>query len=151
MGTEMWILLRGKVRVFKRDYQGNERKLATLQPPSLFGHMAMVDGNRRSATCRVVGDVLLAVLDKGRFQSLMGDLSPPGDVFRRLLITSMWQQLASGNNLLSELMSPGYREHATEEMTSGDLVDAVMRFADLRKRRSRLVGGGMPRHLEKVA
>jgi uncharacterized protein (DUF58 family) len=47
-----------------------------------------------------------------------------------------------------------------ELATDGDLVDAVMRFADLRKRRSRLVGGGManaarggvlPDHLEKVA
>jgi hypothetical protein len=38
-----------------------------------------------------------------------------------------------------------------ELATDGDLVDAVMRFADLRKRRSRLVGGGMPAHLEKVA
>jgi uncharacterized protein (DUF58 family) len=38
-----------------------------------------------------------------------------------------------------------------ELATDGDLVDAVMRFADLRKRRSRLAGGGMPAHLEKVA
>jgi len=46
-----------------------------------------------------------------------------------------------------------------ELATDGDLVDAVMRFADLRKRRSRLAGGGLPPsgggalpgHLEKVA
>ncbi len=39
-----------------------------------------------------------------------------------------------------------------ELATDGDLVDALMRFADLRKRRSRLSGGGtLPKHLEKVA
>ena len=47
-----------------------------------------------------------------------------------------------------------------ELATDGDLVDAVMRFADLRKRRSRLSGGGMPStgaagvlpsHLERAA
>ena len=38
-----------------------------------------------------------------------------------------------------------------ELATDGDLVDAVMRFADLRKRRSRLATGGLPKHLEKVA
>jgi uncharacterized protein (DUF58 family) len=47
-----------------------------------------------------------------------------------------------------------------ELATDGDLVDAVMRFAELRKRRSRLSGGGLPNtgpagvlpsHLEKVA
>jgi uncharacterized protein (DUF58 family) len=45
-----------------------------------------------------------------------------------------------------------------ELATDGDLVDAVLRFADLRKRRSRLAGGGMhtaagvlAAHLERVA
>ena len=46
-----------------------------------------------------------------------------------------------------------------ELATDGELVDAVMRFADLRKRRSRLTGGGLPQaarsvlpdHLERVA
>ena len=45
-----------------------------------------------------------------------------------------------------------------ELATDGDLVDAVMRFTDLRKRRSRLAGGGMhaasgvfPHHLERAA
>ena len=37
-----------------------------------------------------------------------------------------------------------------ELATDGDLLDALMRFSDLRKRRSRL-SGGMPRHLEQVA
>jgi len=46
-----------------------------------------------------------------------------------------------------------------ELATDGDLVDAVMRFTDMRKRRSRLAGGGgmptaksvLPHHLERVA
>ena len=38
---------------------------------------------------------------------------------------------------------------ALELSTDDDLVDAIMRFADLRKRRSQLAsGGGLPRHLE---
>jgi len=39
-----------------------------------------------------------------------------------------------------------------ELATDGDLVDSLLRFADLRKRRSRLAGGGsLSRHLEQVA
>ena len=38
---------------------------------------------------------------------------------------------------------------ALELATDDDLAGAIMRFADLRKRRTRLaVGGGLPRHLE---
>jgi uncharacterized protein (DUF58 family) len=36
---------------------------------------------------------------------------------------------------------------ALELATDGDLVDAVVRFAELRKRRARLAAGGMPAHL----
>jgi hypothetical protein len=38
---------------------------------------------------------------------------------------------------------------ALELATDDDIPGAIMRFADLRKRRSQLaVGGGLPRHLE---
>jgi hypothetical protein len=36
---------------------------------------------------------------------------------------------------------------ALELSTDGDLVDAVMRFTELRKRRSQLSGGGLPAHI----
>jgi uncharacterized protein (DUF58 family) len=40
----------------------------------------------------------------------------------------------------------------TLELSTGDdLVDALLRFSDLRKRRSQLSGGGLPRHLESLA
>jgi uncharacterized protein (DUF58 family) len=41
---------------------------------------------------------------------------------------------------------------ALELATDDDLVDAIMRFADLRKRRSQLAaGGGMPQHMSAAA
>jgi uncharacterized protein (DUF58 family) len=41
---------------------------------------------------------------------------------------------------------------ALELATDGDLVDAVVRFADMRKRRARLsAGGSLPAHLKHAA
>jgi uncharacterized protein (DUF58 family) len=37
---------------------------------------------------------------------------------------------------------------ALELATDDDLADAILRFADLRKRRTRLVSGALPRHME---
>jgi uncharacterized protein (DUF58 family) len=37
---------------------------------------------------------------------------------------------------------------ALELSTDDDLIDAIRRFADMRKRRSRLAGGALPKHLE---
>ncbi len=127
-GDTMWILLKGKIRVFKRDYQGRERKLATLLPPTLIGHMSMVDGTRRSATCRAATDVILATVDKGRFTTLMRDPRAQGDIFRRLMVSSLWQQLSRGNAKLRDLMSPNAREEPTTEQTGVALVDTVATF-----------------------
>ena len=38
---------------------------------------------------------------------------------------------------------------ALELSTDDDLVNAILRFADLRKRRSQLAGGGLPQHLKR--
>jgi uncharacterized protein (DUF58 family) len=38
-----------------------------------------------------------------------------------------------------------------ELSTDGDLVDAIIRFTDMRKRRARLAAGGLPAHLKQVA
>jgi len=40
---------------------------------------------------------------------------------------------------------------ALELSTDGDLVDAVVRFAEMRKRRVRLAAGGLPAHLKRAA
>ena len=40
---------------------------------------------------------------------------------------------------------------ALELSTDGDLLDAVVRFTDLRKRRSRMAAGGLPAHLRQAA
>jgi hypothetical protein len=40
---------------------------------------------------------------------------------------------------------------AIELATDDDLADAILRFADLRKRRTRLNTGALPRHIEATA
>jgi uncharacterized protein (DUF58 family) len=40
---------------------------------------------------------------------------------------------------------------ALELSTDADLVDAIVRFVDMRKRRSQLTSGGLPAHLRRVA
>lgn len=48
--------------------------------------------------------------------------------------------------LRSALSSAGV--DTLELSTTDDLIDAILRFVDLRKRRSQRVGGGLPKHLE---
>ncbi|MBL8385557.1 MAG: DUF58 domain-containing protein, partial [Burkholderiales bacterium] len=53
-----------------------------------------------------------------------------------------------------EALRAGFAEAGVDVLelaTDDTLIEAVMRFADLRKRLSQLAGGGMPRHLSEVA
>jgi uncharacterized protein (DUF58 family) len=62
------------------------------------------------------------------------------------------KRFAAAAELRERTLRAAFRDagvDALELSTEDDLVDAILRFADLRKRRSQLAGGGtLPRHLE---
>jgi CRP-like cAMP-binding protein len=116
--ADMWILTAGCVSVIKHDYAGTEQEMARIQAPALLGHMALVTGNPRSATCNVVEPSIVHLVTQARFVSLLEDLSPQGDAFRRLLISSMSAQLDSGNRAIQRAISdPSARNMSLAEST----------------------------------
>lgn len=62
-GQSCFVVLRGQVEVIKVLANGNEERLAMLEPGALLGHMALIDNQPRSATCRasIAGARLLAL------------------------------------------------------------------------------------------
>lgn len=100
---QMWFLLDGAVQVRKRSYAGDALALATVHAPAILGHMGMVDGAPRSATCVVAEGGTVALLDREQFRSVLVQVGPGGDAFRRLLIASMNRQLDLGNAELRRL------------------------------------------------
>ena len=48
-GTEMYMVVTGRLRVFDRDRDGRERTLVTLDPGAVFGEMALVGEQARTA------------------------------------------------------------------------------------------------------
>lgn len=103
---DLFFLLEGEVEVRMRDLGGVERPIARLDAPTMFGHMGMIDGSLRSATCLAVGEVRLAVVGRELFGRLVDDPDPGGDMFRRLLLAAMSRQLAQGNQALKHFLDP---------------------------------------------
>ena len=104
MGEECYFLLSGSVSVVKVDPRGRLHELAILQAPSLFGHMALVDGTERSATCMARTPVELAVLVRDTYSSLLHEKSLAGRALRRLLLSSLAHQLTAGNARLFSMI-----------------------------------------------
>jgi CRP-like cAMP-binding protein len=67
----MYIIDSGRVRVFKTVGEGQSRKeidLCTLGPKAMFGEMAMLDDNRRSASVQAMELTACTVISKKVFE-----------------------------------------------------------------------------------
>ena len=60
----LYILISGKVNVFKSYRTKKEKRLRTLEPPAYFGEMALIDDLVRSATVVAIRDTQTLCLDK---------------------------------------------------------------------------------------
>ncbi len=68
-GKEMYVIYTGKVEISKKDAAGKEAVLAVLEPGEMFGEMALVDQQTRSATATAASeDTRLVTLDRTRFK-----------------------------------------------------------------------------------
>ena len=67
----MYIIDSGRVRVFKTVGEGankREIELCTLGPKAMFGEMAMIDENKRSATVQAIEPTVCTVISKKVFE-----------------------------------------------------------------------------------
>lgn len=115
-GSALFFLVEGAVQVSRLDSRGQSRPLARLDAPALVGHMAVIDGSPRSATCTAIGTVRALALDRATWTSLMGEASPEGSSLRRLLLSSLSQQLSGGNRQLRTLLAGAELEEDLPEL-----------------------------------
>ncbi|MEW6685472.1 MAG: cyclic nucleotide-binding domain-containing protein [Candidatus Edwardsbacteria bacterium] len=70
-GSELYIIISGKIKISKRIPGGPDQILATLSAGDYLGEMALIDDFPRSATATVQEDCLLLSLQKEDFDSLL--------------------------------------------------------------------------------
>ncbi len=102
---DLYFLLEGQVQVRMRDYLGVEQDLAVLRAPTMFGHMGLIDGSVRSASCLALDRARVNIMNREQYQRIVDDPGPEGDMFRRLLLVAMSRQLSQGNTALQRLLA----------------------------------------------
>jgi CRP-like cAMP-binding protein len=70
-GTFMCIINSGDVSVVKSDSEGSKIEIAVLRNGRVFGEMAALDGERRSATCVAAANCVLLTLSKDSLDKLL--------------------------------------------------------------------------------
>lgn len=61
-GRELYIILKGKVRIIKITREGERQILSVLKPGNFFGELSLLDGRKHSATAEAVEDAVLLVI-----------------------------------------------------------------------------------------
>ena len=71
LGTDLYIVLSGKLKAVLTDDEGDEMVLAHFEKGAFFGELSLLDGKGRSATITADNDAELAVLKKVDFVDLI--------------------------------------------------------------------------------
>ncbi|MGB8931054.1 MAG: cyclic nucleotide-binding domain-containing protein [Anaeromyxobacteraceae bacterium] len=67
VGASLYVLVSGEVEVVRRAPDGAEKPLAVLDAPAVFGEMALIDREPRSATVRARSDCVALQLTAENF------------------------------------------------------------------------------------
>ena len=81
-GETFYVVLRGRVELFKRGRDGADQKLAVAREGEAFGEMALLNQSPRSATARALEPAQLLEISRDAFNSLLGADSFPVRMLR---------------------------------------------------------------------
>ncbi len=119
-GDSMYIILKGRVRIYTEDAQGNEFTIRHLD--KMFGEWTMLDGEPRSASAEAEEDIEVLILHRDDFTAFVHE--------RPLVGLAMMRDLAERvrytTNYLKRVL------HATDELSQGkyDPTQVVQTAAD---------------------
>jgi CRP-like cAMP-binding protein len=81
-GDTLFLLLEGEVSV-RRERSTLSHDLKMMQPGEFFGQLALIDQERRAATCAAVGPVRVASLPQSAFSFLFSAHAPIAEALQR--------------------------------------------------------------------
>ena len=88
-GHEIYVILDGRIRVFKVSPSGDETTLVILSKYDVLGEFAVLDGGTRSATARAIGQTALLAMSRDSFNSYMRSVPGLATGMTKLLTTKL--------------------------------------------------------------
>ena len=92
-GNFMCIVHEGTVSVRKANQSGQKVEMASLPKGRAFGEMAVLDNERRSATCVAASDCVLLTLSKDALDKMLEDAPRAGAKILRAIAVSLSRRL----------------------------------------------------------
>jgi len=68
---KVYVILEGKVKVYKKDKEGKETEIATIEQGNMFGEMALFDQGVRSASVKTAEPCQFLIFEGNKFLELL--------------------------------------------------------------------------------
>jgi CRP-like cAMP-binding protein len=91
-GGEFFVISSGEVRVTCHALEG-EREVARLSPGAFFGEMAVLNGDRRTATCTAAADTELVAFPIAAIEQILEDHPAAREVLVRVGMLRMQEMM----------------------------------------------------------
>ncbi len=98
-GDSFYFVASGEVRVYKNDGFGRETELARLHENSVFGEMALLSAQPRSASVQVVGEADLLEVTRESIAALADELTQVADALHVFTRDRLLRNLMASNPL----------------------------------------------------
>jgi len=101
-GSEMYILIEGKVDVIKKTIFGDPFVVASMDAGMhcVFGEIAMIDNDKRSATVRATSDCVTLSINRKNFDKFCDDRPECGVKLLRLISMNLARNIRKENDNL---------------------------------------------------
>lgn len=101
-GSEMYILIEGKVDVIKKTIFGDPFVVASMDADMhcVFGEIAMIDNDKRSATVRATSDCVTLSINRKNFDKFCDDRPECGVKLLRLISMNLARNIRKENDNL---------------------------------------------------
>jgi CRP-like cAMP-binding protein len=91
-GGEFYVISSGEVRVTCASLEG-EKEVARLAPGAFFGEMAVLNGDRRTATCTAAADTELVAFPIAAIEQILEDHPAAREVLVRVGMLRMQEMM----------------------------------------------------------
>ena len=127
MKGDAWILATGEVGVYRATSSEMHEKVGTLKPGALFGHLAVINDDTRTATCITEKGSWVFRMPREVVKALVNSSTPEGKALRHSFIHALAWQLQQANTRLAAVTADHARRVAVRRSLKDEDIEKVHR------------------------
>ncbi len=121
-GSVLYVILRGSVKIYTKITENVDKTLVTLRKGGLFGEMAVISEDYRSATARAVEETELISINQKDFRNLLDKNPAVGKKLLEFIVKVLAERLKNTTDLYRQAVDWGISISGILELNYNQLI-----------------------------